>query len=78
MNNHKKVPVWLLRQMQRRLDSGGDMRMIQRFARSVSLRSCRAQGDTSTAASALAVGSNVVPFPLQSTLLVAPAGREAC
>ncbi len=78
MYDHEKMPVWLRRQLQRRLDSGGDVRTIRQVAKAASLKSRRTQGATSTEPTASTVASNVVLFPVQGTLPEAPAGREAC
>ncbi len=78
MYDHEKIPVWVRRQMQRRLDSGGDVRTIRQVAKAASLKSRRVQGATSAEPTASTVGSNVVPFPLPSTLLETPTDREAC
>jgi hypothetical protein len=78
MYDHERVPVWLRRQMQRRLGSGADVRTIQRIAEAVSSRSRVAQGSSSTEPASSAVGSNVIPFPSQSALLGESADRRVC
>ena len=78
MYDHEKVPVWLRRQMQRRLDGGGDVRTIRRIAQAFSLRSRRTQGTPSIEPPATTVESNVIPFRLRSTLLGISPDRNVC
>ena len=78
MYDSEKVPVWLRRQMQRRLDSGGDVKTIRRIVQAVSLRSRGAQGSSSTEPASSAVGSNVIPFRSRSALLGEAAARKVC